>query len=68
MHWDEHNPPHFHVRYQGIEATIEIKSLVIKGNLPAKHKKLIRQYALENKDKLLDNWDLLQQGKQPNKI
>ncbi len=27
MYYNDHNPPHFHVRYAGHEATIEIDTL-----------------------------------------
>ena len=28
MEWNDHNPPHFHVKYAGDEATIEIATLI----------------------------------------
>jgi hypothetical protein len=32
MHWVEHGPPHFHTRYGGAEATIDIREgAVIEG-------------------------------------
>lgn len=37
MYYDEHNPPHFHARYGGDKAAIEITSLrVLEGRLPSR--------------------------------
>jgi hypothetical protein len=36
MYWNDHAPPHFHVRYSGFKATVGIESLtVLTGSLPA---------------------------------
>lgn len=68
MYADEHNPPHFHVLYNGRDTLVEIKSLKIIGDLPAKQKKAIKIYAIENREALLQNWMLLEQGRRPKKI
>jgi len=35
MFFDDHSPPHFHARYSGEKAAIEIESLrVLEGQLP----------------------------------
>ena len=35
MYYDDHNPPHFHARYGGSRAAIEIPTLrVLDGKLP----------------------------------
>ena len=35
MYWNDHAPPHFHVRYSGFKATVGIQSLnVLTGGLP----------------------------------
>lgn len=37
MHYDDHNPPHFHVEYNGNQAIIRIdEARVIKGALPSR--------------------------------
>lgn len=42
MYYDDHNPPHFHVEYNGNKAIIEIdKARCIKGVLPSRQLKLI---------------------------
>ncbi len=43
MYFDDHNPPHFHVRYNEYRATMEIKTLnIVSGWLPAKVRGLVR--------------------------
>jgi hypothetical protein len=56
------------VLYNGRDTLVEIKSLKIIGDLPAKQKKAIKIYAIENREALLQNWMLLEQGKRPKKI
>lgn len=39
--FNEHNPPHFHAKYNEFEALIDIKTLGVQnGNYPQKHKDL----------------------------
>jgi hypothetical protein len=38
MYFDDHNPPHFHAKYAGEEALIEIETLeVVAGNCRREH-------------------------------
>lgn len=42
MYYDDHNPPHFHVEYNGYKAIIGIdEARVFKGELPSRQLKLI---------------------------
>ena len=34
MHFRDHDPPHFHARYQEHEVLVEIESGLIKGSFP----------------------------------
>lgn len=48
MYHDDHNPPHFHVEYQGHEALIAIETgEILSGKLPNKAVKLVREWAKE---------------------
>jgi hypothetical protein len=68
MFFNEHNPPHFHVKYQEFEATIDIKDGIVNGTLPRRALTLIYEWLdLHNKE-LLDNWLLMEQRKPINKI
>ena len=34
MYYDEHNPPHFHAKYDGEEALITMDGKIFSGTLP----------------------------------
>jgi hypothetical protein len=57
MYFDEHNPPHFHVRYNEYRASIAISNAnVIAGHLPARVRSLIAEWAELHTDALLEMW------------
>jgi len=69
MYWQEHNPPHFHAEYNGLNAVIEIEQgVVIKGALPFKQLKLVLAWAELHKKELLENWLIAESHKQLIKI
>ena len=58
MYFDEHNPPHFHVRYNEYRAVISIRNLnVLDGHLPAKVRGLVEEWAEQYQDELLMMWE-----------
>ena len=58
MYFDEHNPPHFHVRYNEHRASVDIKTLNISaGSLPARVRGLIVAWAELHGDELLTMWE-----------
>jgi len=58
MYFNEHNPPHFHVRYNEYRASVEIKTLnVISGVLPARVRGLVDEWAEIHRDELLEIWE-----------
>ncbi|MCH5598806.1 DUF4160 domain-containing protein [Niabella ginsengisoli] len=62
----EHNPPHIHAVYQGIEAVLQISDgEILNGELPLKQIKLIQAWIEIHKDELLADWELCQSGEQP---
>ena len=47
MFFNDHPPPHFHARYGGFEATVEIATLeVLEGQLPRRALNLVREWAM----------------------
>ena len=67
--FNEHNPPHFHAKYNEFEALIDIKTLgVSKGKLPSKALSLIVEWASNHQEELMSNWELCINDKTPNKI
>lgn len=58
MFYDEHDPPHFHARYAGKKAAIEISSLrVLEGRLAPRVLGLVVEWASAHQDELLANWN-----------
>ena len=69
MFFDEHNPPHFHARYGGDKASIDIDSLrVLEGSLPPRVLGLVIEWASQHRDELFANWEKVIQNNQPRKI
>lgn len=58
MYYRDHPPPHFHARYGGSEAEIEIDSLaIIAGDLPNRAERLITEWAQNHQSELQQNWE-----------
>ena len=69
MYWNEHAPPHFHVKYGDFEALINIKDFsLMEGKLPPKAFGLVIEWAALHQDQLLMNWNLGIDRKTFNKI
>ena len=68
MYIDDHNPPHFHVIYNGEEAMIDIRDGHITGSLPRRALKLVYEWLDMHEEELLDNWERLTNSKPAVKI
>ena len=69
MYWNDHAPPHFHVRYAEWKATIEIDGLqILTGSLPRRAERLVLEWAAEHKGELLENWIRCEQREYPTAI
>ena len=59
MYYDDHAPPHFHVRYGEHEAVIGIADFAcIKGSLPPRAMGLVIEWAVTHRVELEDDWAL----------
>jgi len=57
MYYLDHNPPHFHVDYQGFRAKYKIKELgIISGKLPPRAHALVLEWASIHRNELMANW------------
>lgn len=54
----EHNPPHFHAKYQDYSATFTLDGELKEGEMPKAQKKYITAWAELHKDELFANWEL----------
>jgi Domain of unknown function (DUF4160) len=59
MYWNEdaHARPHFHARYAGRAASIDLNGQVIAGSLPRRAVALIAEWAALHSDELQANWE-----------
>lgn len=63
MFYDEHNPPHFHAKYNEFKASIRISDLAImNGSLPPKALGLVVEWASLHQKELMQNWEKSQEG------
>jgi len=59
MFYDDHPPPHFHVRYGRQRAIIAIETLmVIEGELSPRVLGLVMEWASLHRDELREDWSL----------
>jgi hypothetical protein len=67
--YDDHNPPHFHARYEGQKVSIEIDSLkVLDGRISPRALGLIMEWASQHREELLEGWDMAKHNNPPKKI
>jgi uncharacterized protein DUF4160 len=57
MFFNDHDPPHFHVRYQGHRARVRISDgEVIGGRLPLTVARLLTEWTALRQEALMRNW------------
>lgn len=68
MFFQDHNPPHFHIKYQDYEATINIEDGIVRGEIPRRALRLVYDWLDLHKVELMENWKLSELRKPLNKI
>ncbi|MBM3752432.1 MAG: DUF4160 domain-containing protein [Acidobacteria bacterium] len=69
MFYNDHPPPHFHVRYGEFEATVDIETLeIIEGELPTRAFHLVREWAMMHREELMEDWRLCRENRVPARI
>ena len=69
MFFKEHGVPHFHARYSGDSAKIEIATgEVIAGWLPGRALRLVREWIMQHPDELAANWERATRYEQPEQL
>ena len=62
MFYDDHAPPHFHVRYGEYKAIIAIDSLtLLEGHLPPRAFGMVAEWGSFHQDELREDWRLAEQ-------
>jgi hypothetical protein len=60
MYFNDHNPPHFHVRYEDFRAIVGINRLELReGSLPPRVLGLVMEWAELHQAELRENWTTL---------
>ena len=67
--YDDHNPPHFHARYNDQKISIEIETLkILEGSIPPGALGMIMEWASLHKEELMEDWNLAKSNRPPKKI
>lgn len=68
MYYDDHNPPHFHASYEGVEAEFDFDGNLLKGNFSKRAQRLIKEWCDLHGSEIRENWELAQKDKPLNWI
>ena len=62
MYLPDHNPPHFHVRYNEYRAIIDIKTGHVTGEMPRRALNLVFEWLDKHEEELMANWRRMEDG------
>jgi hypothetical protein len=58
MFWRDHNPPHVHATYQGMEALFAIgDGKIMRGSLPPGAVRMVSRWIVRHRMALMENWE-----------
>ena len=58
LYWEDHAPPHFHAKYSGDEALVNIRTgEVLRGVLPPRALSLVNEWRQLRLAELMENWE-----------
>ena len=64
IYWDDHAPPHFHVKYGGDEAVVNIQTgEILKGAISRRTSSLVEEWRKLHVDELTQDWKLAEEHK-----
>ena len=62
MYYDDHVPPHFHIRYGRQRAIMAVDNLmIIEGDVSPRVRGLVTEWAASHREALQEDWDLARQ-------
>ena len=69
MFFDEHDPEHIHVEYQGKKAVFDLAGNMTKGDLGSRTAiRLVREWIDLHAEEIREDWKLARAGKEVKKI
>jgi hypothetical protein len=64
----DHPPPHFHAVYGEYQIKVDIKTGLVHGDFPKRALRLVLEWLDLHEGELLEDWNLVQQGRPAKKI
>ncbi|PSR16231.1 transcriptional regulator [filamentous cyanobacterium CCP3] len=68
MNYNDHQPPHFHARYQDQEIIVEIETGTVEGRMSKRALRMVLEWLDLHQAELMANWELARQRKALNEI
>ena len=69
MYFDDHQPPHFHAVYSGMEVEVGIDPIEVReGDMPSRATSMVLEWAALHQRELMDNWQRLHSSQSAQKI
>ncbi len=68
MNYNEHDPPHFHAKYQDQEVIVEIPTGIIQGRMSRRALRMLFEWSEIYREELLQNWERARERKPLEKI
>jgi hypothetical protein len=63
MNYNDHEPPHFHARYQGQEVIIEIQTGFVQGEMSRRALRMLFEWSEKYQGELEKNWQRAKERK-----
>lgn len=57
INYNDHNPPHFHARYQEQEVIVDIQTGVVTGTMSRRALQLLFDWFELHHEELMENWN-----------
>jgi len=68
MNYNDHQPPHFHARYQDQEIIVEIETGLVEGRMSKRALRMVLEWADLHQAELQENWERARQRQSLNAI
>lgn len=57
INYRDHNPPHFHARYQDQEVIVDIQNGVVTGTMSRRALQMLFEWLELHREELMENWN-----------
>ena len=57
MNHRDHEPPHFHAKYQDQEVIVEIQTGIVEGKMSRRALRMVFEWSEIHREELLSNWE-----------